>query len=60
MKNSIKNANNLSDEEMEDVITQLEITGVRTICNQYQVIIQYQDGHGIILNPTDTINYYFY
>jgi len=34
VQNSIKNANNMSDEEMEDVVSQLERTGVRTICGQ--------------------------
>ncbi len=31
---SIKNANNMSDEEMEDVIEQLEKTYVHIICSQ--------------------------
>ena len=31
---SIKNANNYSDEEMEDVISQLEQTYRRTICSE--------------------------
>ena len=31
---NIKNANNMSDEEMEDVITELRETGIKLYCNQ--------------------------
>jgi len=34
IQNSIKNSNNMSDEEMEDVIKQLQITAITTICSE--------------------------
>jgi hypothetical protein len=34
VKNSIKNANNMSDEEMEDVVKQLRIDGTKIYCKQ--------------------------
>lgn len=32
--NNIKGANNMSDEEMEDVIAELRRTGIMTLCHQ--------------------------
>ncbi len=37
VKETIKEANNMSDEEMEDVISQLERTSVRLHCSQKMV-----------------------
>ena len=34
LTNTIKDANNMSDEEMEDVIPQLRSSGVKTFCSQ--------------------------
>lgn len=34
IQSSIKNANNMSDEEMEDVISELRHTGCRVICHE--------------------------
>ena len=34
VSSNIKNANNMSDEEMEDVISQLEETGIKIHCRQ--------------------------
>lgn len=39
ISDNIKAANNMSDEEMEDVIYQLERTGVKTICHREVVWI---------------------
>jgi hypothetical protein len=42
LSNTIKDANNMSDEEMEDVIPELRTSGVKTFCSQrllrYKVI----------------------
>lgn len=48
IKSSIKNSNNMSDEEMEDVIYQLEKTGLKIICKTKTVYVfglGYQDQH---------------
>lgn len=37
VQTSIKNANNMSDEEMEDVIRELRLTAIKTICNKRQI-----------------------
>lgn len=34
LSNTIKDANNMSDEEMEDVIPELRSSGVKTFCSQ--------------------------
>ena len=34
LSNTIKDANNMSDEEMEDVIPELRASGVKTFCSQ--------------------------
>ncbi|RTK94541.1 MAG: hypothetical protein EKK64_08305 [Neisseriaceae bacterium] len=44
VKESIKPANNMSDEEMEDVIQQLRIEGVKIYCKQQPVWINNNDG----------------
>ena len=44
VKESIGNANNHSDEEMEDVIYQLEKTAVRLTCQQQLKTIHYHNG----------------
>lgn len=63
IQNSVKNANNMSDEEMEDVIRQLEYTGIRTICSDK--LIQFKGcGYGCnneIVTPLDSCeSVYFY
>lgn len=59
IQGSIKNANNMSDEEMEDVIIQLERTAVKCNCNQYVVTIHHEgDDMGEILNGSDTLTYH--
>jgi hypothetical protein len=37
VKTSIKSANNMSDEEMEDVIKELRISGIELYCEKKQV-----------------------
>ena len=44
VKESINNANNHSDEEMEDVISQLERTAVRVTCQQKLKTFRYNNG----------------
>jgi hypothetical protein len=41
VKESIKPANNMSDEEMEDVINQLRKDGIRIFCKQKPVWLKY-------------------
>jgi|JI9StandDraft_1071089.scaffolds.fasta_scaffold105242_3 folate-dependent phosphoribosylglycinamide formyltransferase PurN len=51
-----KSANNMSDEEMEDVISELRETAIKTICNQKYMKV---DGDGNIqTSAKDTLNYY--
>lgn len=53
IKESISDANNMSDEEMEDVIMQLERTFVRTNCSQRMVDgIQYDGWFEITAKDT--------
>src|SRR6478735_773715 len=40
ISSSIKNANNMSDEEMEDVIQQLHTIGYKSICHQKLFIMK--------------------
>jgi len=57
---SIADANNKSDEEMEDVIMQLERTAVRLICPQRQVkMIKYSNEYWRV-NQIDSLSYYNY
>ena len=44
VKESIKDANNMSDEEMEDVISQLERTSVRLHCSKKTYKVRVGDG----------------
>lgn len=37
--NSIKSANNMSDEEMEDVLAELRTGGIKMFCRQKQVYV---------------------
>lgn len=61
IQSSIKNANNMSDEEMEDVIYQLEHTAVRCNCSQYEVNIHHEgDDMGEISDGVDSLIYYRY
>ena len=39
IERSIKPANNMSDEEMEDVISQLEQTGIRIKCRTKYILV---------------------
>lgn len=60
IKESIKNANNMSDEEMEDVIIQLERTFVRTNCHQAKVKGIQRDGWWEITQTDSCMTYYNY
>jgi hypothetical protein len=51
-----KSSNNMSDEEMEDVIKELRETAIKTICNQKYMNISH-DGE-IQVRESDTLNYY--
>lgn len=58
VKESISDANNMSDEEMEDVISQLERTAVRLNCSQKYVSVTRVDGLLQSINdanPNETI-----
>jgi hypothetical protein len=57
VKSSIKDANNMSDEEMEDVIDELTITGIKLMCQQRTVM--YDDYNGVVQNRDTTYNYHF-
>lgn len=60
IKESIKDANNMSDEEMEDVISQLETTYVRMNCSQRTVNGIQHDGWYEITETDTTYTYYQY
>lgn len=60
VKESIKNANNMSDEEMEDVIRQLEQTYVRMHCGERMVNGMQHDGWFEITESDTTYTYYKY
>jgi hypothetical protein len=60
IKESIKNANNMSDEEMEDVIHQLELTYVRMHCGERMVNGMQHDGWYEITETDTTYTYYQY
>lgn len=57
---SLKDSNNYSDEEMEDVIKQLEQTYVRLICNQKTVFGYYKDGWFTPTEKSDSLTFYQY
>ncbi len=64
---SIKNANNMSNGEMENVIHQLELTGQRNICRSKQIYVfglgytgQHIDYTKTKLDSCETIMYYSY
>ena len=42
VKGSIKASNNMSDEEMEDVIRELRVTAIKIYCNQRTVSVIYK------------------
>lgn len=44
LSKSIKDANNMSDEEMEDVIAQLRVTGILTFCHKAPVWVKETEG----------------
>lgn len=46
IQSSIKNANNYSDEEMEDVVSQLEDTYIRTTCGRSLGTFKHPGGLG--------------
>ena len=54
---NVKSANNMADEEMEDVIIELRETAIKTICKQKQMYIDNQNGN-ILITKNDTLNYY--
>lgn len=60
VKESIQAANNMSDEEMEDVILQLERTGVKLNCSQVYKNVTITDGHMEIngVNSNETVYKY--
>lgn len=58
IKESIKNANNMSDEEMEDVIIQLEHTFIKVNCGQRMIDAVRHDGW-VELTPKDTTYRYY-
>jgi len=60
IKESIGNANNKSDEEMEDVILQLERTFVRTNCSQRMVDGIQHDGWFEITAKDTNYTYFNY
>lgn len=60
IKESIGNANNKSDEEMEDVILQLERTFVRTNCSQRMVDGIQHDGWFEITDKDTNYTYFNY
>jgi len=61
VKESILNANNKSDEEMEDVISQLEQTAVRLNCSQTKVKFIKKSNESSRIDQVDKgINYYEY
>ena len=51
-----KSANNMSDEEMEDVISELRETAIKTICNQKYM--QVDNEGNIQTSEKDILNYY--
>lgn len=53
---NIKSANNMSDEEMEDVISELRESGIKIICNQKYMFVD-REGN-IKITSKDTLNYY--
>ena len=61
IKSSLLDANNKSDEEMEDVIRQLEKTGRRNLCGRQLVVLK-RKGHDIDYERTAVTpgtNYYW-
>lgn len=48
IQSSIKNANNMSDEEMEDVIHQLRVTGFEVICDKRMIDALFDGHHNMI------------
>jgi hypothetical protein len=48
IKSSIKNANNMNDEEMEDVIHELRITAVKVHCKQKNIKAIRNKYHNIV------------
>lgn len=49
IQSSIKNANNMSDEEMEDVIYELRRTGLKVICDQRMIDATFDGGSHVII-----------
>ena len=55
VQNSIKNANNMSDEEMEDVVSQLESTSLNLYCkNKNLEYIYHNDGNRELISKLDS------
>lgn len=54
VQNSIKNANNMSDEEMEDVIVQLERTSYRLYCSKENISYTFIDGRRQVVSELDS------
>ena len=53
IQSSIKNANNMSDEEMEDVIYELRRTGLKVICDEKMIDATFSgNSHNMIKQHT--------
>lgn len=57
---NIQSANNMSDEEMEDVITQLEDTGMKIYCQQRTIEINHHGNPDWEVVKLDSCESYFY
>jgi len=53
IQSSIKNANNMSDEEMEDVIYELRKTGLSIICDRQMIDGTFDGHHNMIKQHTE-------
>lgn len=51
---SIKDANNMSDEEMEDVILQLQDTSYDLFCSKKNIVYFYKEGNRSIVTKLDS------
>jgi hypothetical protein len=54
ISSSIKNANNMSDEEMEDVISQLEYSAYNLYCHKKDITFDWDEGHRIMITKLDS------
>lgn len=54
VQKSIKNANNMSDEEMEDVILQLERTSYRLYCSKENISYTFTHNNRQVVSKLDS------